>query len=66
MCTVSDARFFEAVGKITGLTDYHLENEELANTFRDMRGRVTAGEMEIIAEAFTRIFYNGMAIGQRR
>lgn len=57
--------FDEAVGVILGLTSYHLGDPDVAETLRGLRNRVSAQEMVVIADAFTRIFYNGMALGRR-
>lgn len=61
---MSEAAFFEQVGKITGLTDYHLGAEELAGILRGLHPRVSPEEMQEIARAFVRIFATGIAIGQ--
>lgn len=66
LIVADDARFFEAVGRITGLCDYYVTDEQLGETLRGLRGRVTAEELELIGETMIRLFANGMALGSRR
>lgn len=59
-------RFDREVGRITGLTDWLLEWPRIMETLIGLRTRVSAQEMEVIADVVWGVYRNALAMGSRR